>query len=155
MTFWQGLAIQFFFHFSTNNNANTDDESTVSASGIQHILICMEMLFFSIAHWCVFPAEEWEDDYKVQYYQRPGFGFKDFASDLSLIIDDGKKSIRARREMKKGNVNGLAYNGKENESITTSELSLNGRESPDFGSLHESNSIETELESDRSAQPLV
>eukprot|EP00956_Cyclotella_meneghiniana_P002202 scaffold2481_cov83-Cyclotella_meneghiniana.AAC.1 len=139
----------------TNNNANTDDESTVSASGIQHILICMEMLFFSIAHWCVFPAEEWEDDYKVQYYQRPGFGFKDFASDLSLIIDDGKKSIRARREMKKGNVNGLAYNGKENESITTSELSLNGRESPDFGSLHESNSIETELESDRSAQPLI
>jgi len=60
----------------------------------------MEMLLFSAAHWCVFPAEEWEDGYKMKFYQGPGFGFKDFASDVNLIIDSGKRSMQARRGKK-------------------------------------------------------
>jgi hypothetical protein len=78
------------------------------------------MLFFSISHWCVFPAEEWEDGYKEQFYQGPGFAFRDFTSDVSLIIDSGKQSIRARREMKKNGsldgsrstADGLSFSGK-------------------------------------------
>ncbi|KAL7505525.1 hypothetical protein ACHAXN_002996 [Cyclotella atomus] len=150
MTFWQGLMINIFFHFSkyTNNSSSSNDDSTISANGIQHILICMEMLFFSIAHWCVFPAEEWQDGYKVQYYEGPGFGFKDFASDVSLIIDDGKKSIRARRERKKSNGSGL---DEKDGSVSTSGLSLNGRESPSFGSVDET----PDLDSNSSTQPFV
>lgn len=73
----------------------------------------------------------------MQYYEGPGFGFKDFASDVSLIIDDGKKSLRARREMKKGNGKS-SWDEKDNGSVSTSGLSLNGgRDSPSFGSVDE------------------
>lgn len=107
MTFWQGLAISIIFHASESGsgNQNDDDDSTSSSSinsatSIQHILICMEMLFFSVAHWCVFPPEEWEEGYKVKFYEGPGFGFGDFKDDVSLIIDSGKRSMKARREKK-------------------------------------------------------
>lgn len=116
MTFWQGLAINILFHVNKDDsdqnndggNDNDDNSATTSStlyspSSIQHILICMEMLFFSVAHWCVFPAEEWEEGYKGRFYQGPGFGFKDFASDLNLIIDSGKKSMKARRLKKDSN----------------------------------------------------
>jgi len=113
MTFWQGLAINILFHVNKSGNMNADDDGDdstsdsssndiYSATTIQHILICMEMLFFSVAHWCVFPAEEWEDGYKVRFYEGPGFGFKDFAQDINLIIDSGKQSIQARRERMSG-----------------------------------------------------
>ena len=134
MTFWQGLAISIIFHASegNSNNESGDDDSAsdsnsngYSANSIQHILICMEMLFFSAAHWCVFPAEEWEDGYKMKFYDGPGFAFKDFASDVNLIIDSGKRSMQARRE-------------KQSESLrdaSGTETSNNGGLS--FGSTNE------------------
>ncbi|KAL7465099.1 hypothetical protein ACHAXS_005429 [Conticribra weissflogii] len=108
MTFWQGLVISIIFHANNNNdnNNNHDDTSSTpnnnpnsitSPQRIQSILICMEMLLFSIAHFCVFPAEEWEEGYKVRFYEGPGFGFRDFAEDVSMIIDSGKRSLRARK----------------------------------------------------------
>ncbi len=109
MTFWQSLAVNIIFHasdrssdLSNDNDDSTSDagSSTYSASYIQHVLICMEMLLFSAAHFCVFPPEEWEDGYKRKFYEGPGFGFKDFASDVNLIIDSGKRSMQARREKK-------------------------------------------------------
>ena len=109
MTFWQGLAISIIFHFNQNNSDDESDESEkdsstseyMTATSIQHILICVEMLFFSVAHFCVFPAEEWEEGYVQKFYEGPGFGFRDFASDVNLIIDSGKRSMQARRERKK------------------------------------------------------
>ena len=56
---------------------------------------------------------------------------------MSLIIDDGKRSIRARRERMR---NGLG--GEENGSIPTAGLSLNGRESPSFGSGEDARDFE-------------
>ena len=110
MTFWQGLIISILFHASVETGKNENDDQVDSssntssnfhsASSIQHILICMEMLLFSIAHFCVFPAEEWEEGYKMKFYDGPGFGFKDFAQDVNLIINSGKQSIMARREKK-------------------------------------------------------
>jgi hypothetical protein len=112
MTFWQGLVISILFHASGDasvdmSKSDDDVDSTSnsnsnfhSASSIQHILICMEMLLFSVAHFCVFPAEEWEDGYKMKFYEGPGFGFRDFAQDVNLIINSGKQSILARREKK-------------------------------------------------------
>ncbi len=105
MTFWQSLVVNIIFQASDRSSDNDDSTSdsgsnTYSASYIQHVLICMEMLLFSAAHFCVFPAEEWEDGYKMKYYEGPGFGFKDFASDVNLIIDSGKRSMQARKEKK-------------------------------------------------------
>ena len=138
MTFWQSLLIGIIFHASTdnsssgnNNNNNNDDSidsdtagdssSTVSASYIQHVLICMEMLLFSAVHFCVFPAEEWEDGYKAEYYKHTaGFGFKDFASDVNMIIDSGKRSMQARRDKKE------QADGAASLSSTAIEESTNG-----------------------------
>ena len=57
---------------------------------IQNVLICLEMLFFSIAHWCVFPAEEWEPGYRPKQYAKPGIGLKDFASDMRYIMSSSR-----------------------------------------------------------------
>ncbi|EED86913.1 predicted protein [Thalassiosira pseudonana CCMP1335] len=148
MTFWQGLAISIIFHANKSDNSHNkhDDEDATSSSSdeissadtIQHILICMEMLFFSVAHWLVFPAEEWEDGYKIKFYDRPGFGFKDFASDVSLVIDSGKRSMQAKREKKKQG------SGLEDSS------SVSGRVSS-FGSMDEA----TRSEEDNGTEPLV
>jgi len=148
MTFWQGLAISIIFHANKSENSHNkhdDDDATSSSSDgissadtIQHILICMEMLFFSVAHWLVFPAEEWEDGYKIKFYDRPGFGFKDFASDVSLVIDSGKRSMQAKREKKKQG------SGLEDSS------SVSGRVSS-FGSMDEA----TRSEEDNGTEPLV
>jgi hypothetical protein len=112
MTFWQGLVISILFHASADSSedmnksddyvdsASNSGTNFHSASSIQHILICMEMLLFSVAHFCVFPAEEWEEGYKMKFYEGPGFGFRDFAQDVNLIINSGKQSILARREKK-------------------------------------------------------
>jgi hypothetical protein len=54
-------------------------------------------LFFSIAHWCVFPAEEWEPGYRPKEYAVPGMGLKDFAKDVSYIM-----SSRRRRRLVEG-----------------------------------------------------
>jgi Organic solute transporter Ostalpha len=68
------------------------------AEQIQNFLICLEMLFFSIAHWCVFPAEEWEPDYRPQEsYAKPGIGLKDFAKDISYIVSSSSSARRYRR----------------------------------------------------------
>lgn len=100
MTFWQGLIIDILFN-ETEKNSGGDSAASRnafnSATYTQHTLICVEMLFFSVAQWCVFPAEEWEDGYRVKF-SSPGFGLKDFASDVSLIIDSGKRSMQARKE---------------------------------------------------------
>ena len=141
MTFWQGLIISILFHASgeTGDKSESDDDvdsssntsaSFHSASSIQHILICMEMLIFSIAHFCVFPAEEWETGYKMKYYDGPGFGFKDFAQDANLIISSGKQSILARREKK---------------SDVSDRDALNS-----FGSTNETDDIRDEIEENKS-----
>ena len=104
MTFWQGLIIGIIFHANTDGDSDDDDDTSsnsgsgYSAKSIQHILICMEMLFFSAAHMCVFPAEEWEEGYQASHGGGPTFAFQDFASDVNMIIDSGKRSMNARKE---------------------------------------------------------
>lgn len=96
LTFWQGLVISIAVHFvpdksdeSGNNNLNNDPRG--QAVAIQNLLICLEMLFFSLAHWCVFPAEEWEPDYRPKQYAKPGLGIKDFAKDVKVIMRRGQQ----------------------------------------------------------------
>lgn len=85
---------------STSYDANNDDTRTSpkqQAAQIQNFLICLEMLFFSIAHWCVFPAEEWEPDYRPRHYAKPGIGLGDFVSDMSYIMASRTEARRAAR----------------------------------------------------------
>ena len=100
LTFWQGLLISIFVSVHEANKSNDDSDSSGTASGktaqeqateIQHILICLEMVFFSIAHFCVFPAEEWEPNYRPTEFQAPSMGIKDFAKDVSYIMSSGKR----------------------------------------------------------------
>ena len=104
MTFWQGLVISIIVNVNLHQGGqlNKDDDETSpreQSAMIQNILICLEMLFFSIAHWCVFPTDEWEPGYRRREYAKPGIGIKDFVQDMSYIAESRKKSTRhARRK---------------------------------------------------------
>lgn len=119
LTFWQGLLITILVHWqwdddndsstvdaSMNNStrfledaldSDSADSAHEQASRIQNVLICLEMLLFSIAHWCVFPAEEWEPDYRPKEYAKPGIGLKDFASDVGYLTSSLSQARQSRR----------------------------------------------------------
>ena len=105
LTFWQGLLIAIFVSLHEHNSNGGDDATSSGktaqehASEIQHILICLEMVFFSIAHLCVFPAEEWEPNYRPTEFQAPTMGIKDFAKDVSFIMSSSKRRRDAARKV--------------------------------------------------------
>lgn len=95
MTFWQGLIISIVLNVHGTGNEDPVEKS----HQIQNVLICLEMLFFSVAHWCTFPVEEWERDYRPRQYAKPGIGLKDFVSDMSVIMQQGNAArLRHRSE---------------------------------------------------------
>eukprot|EP00978_Attheya_sp_CCMP212_P000951 scaffold2000_cov48-Attheya_sp.AAC.2 len=103
MQFGMVISIVFHLHGSgtwkeegeDGTTTETSDENSVaSAASIQNLLICLEMLIFSIAHWCVFPIDEWEKDYRPKKYEKLGMGFKDFVTDVNMIMDHRKKAPR-------------------------------------------------------------
>ena len=92
---------------STNvvSNTSVDDGRDLTmtpqehAAQIQNVLICLEMLFFSIAHWCVFPWEEWQPNYRDtqrEIMATPGFGIRDFVADMSDIVEQTRRRRKAR-----------------------------------------------------------
>ena len=117
MTFWQGLAIKILFHGLSGSGDDDDSNSRYTAQSIQQILICMEMLGFSIAHSCVFPSEEWEPGYKRRFYDTfAGFGFRDFASDVVQVVESSKRSMNARRHEAAANSIGTPSFGTADDS---------------------------------------
>jgi Organic solute transporter Ostalpha len=128
----------------TGNTANqsnftkdpTDEEeepinSHQRAALIQNFLICLEMLFFSLAHWCVFPAEEWKPDYRPpDHYAKPGMALSDFAKDISYIV---RSSARRAAYHKHSNLqpsqnDALSAASSENHRTTEEEDSEEGYE---------------------------
>jgi hypothetical protein len=104
LTFWQGLVILIV----VNLRSNGDDDPSAQAKRYQNILICLEMLFFSITHWCVFPAEEWEKDYKPpEVVHKAGIGIQDFVSDVGYIVKSGREGRKTRRRRKTRDHGGL------------------------------------------------
>lgn len=90
LTFWQGLLISILVaSLDTDVDAL---EARESALQMQNFLICLEMLFFAIAHYCVFPAEEWEPQYRPTKYAAPGIGIKDFVDDVGYIIKSRRQA---------------------------------------------------------------
>jgi len=102
LTFWQGLTIAIVVSLRDNDDdaddvdtvASDDKDPRAQAVAIQNLLICLEMLFFSIAHFCVFPSEEWEETYTEKKMAKPGLGIKDFASDVRVIMRRGRERNR-------------------------------------------------------------
>jgi Organic solute transporter Ostalpha len=94
------------FHAHSKNEKEEDPKTTAHerASQIQNFLICLEMLFFSMAHYCVFPAEEWRPDYRPQaHYAKPGIGLKDFVKDISYIMTSSSSARRRAAYHRQGN----------------------------------------------------
>eukprot|EP01041_Mallomonas_annulata_P006040 gene6040-12175_t len=96
MTFWQGVVIGVM---STMGLVDVR-----SSTQIQNLLICIEMLIASLAHFYIFPYEEWREGYKreklnekVRNFRDP-FAFGYFASDLGVMMT---KSTKRRESMQK------------------------------------------------------
>jgi cell division protein FtsL len=89
------------------------------ASEIQNVLICLEMLLFSIAHWCVFPAEEWEPNYRPRNYASPSMGLKDFASDVGYLTNtfNRARTLRKRQPLSTDDSSDEMY-GSTGKSVT-------------------------------------
>lgn len=89
VTFWQSVGIGAMCTFGLS----TPEESYQ----IQNFLICIEMLLASIAHYYIFPYEEWEEGYADRFHgkqsKRNGLGFHDslafgdFASDMKRLVN--------------------------------------------------------------------
>ena len=101
MTFWQGLVIDIVVSLDSGGRwddaDSTVDDPRAKAERIQNILVCLEMLLFSIAHWCVFPHDEWKEGYTRRALPKPGIGFSDFVSDMSIIVESSKQAKRHRQ----------------------------------------------------------
>lgn len=92
MTFWQGLVIAIFIYFQNSDR----NEKDATASMLQNLLICVEMLIFSIFHWCVFPVDEWTEGYRPKIMERPGIAFGDFVQDVSLVWSEASQGMGAQ-----------------------------------------------------------
>jgi hypothetical protein len=81
-TFWQSLTIQML------SAAGRVDEH--SAAQVQNLLICIEMFIAAIAHFYIFPYEEWKDGYKREKEKgimlKDTLALRDFVKDMSLMV---------------------------------------------------------------------
>lgn len=168
LTFWQGLLISIFVNLHGGATASQEESSasavsssahaynsTAAASAshqedkasphelaqeIQNILICLEMLFFSIAHWCVFPAEEWEPGYRRKSYAAPGLGLKDFAKDVQFIIEARRRrrqqsadDLESGEEDRVQPPDGIMKDEGDTDEIVFDSLASHGNENHDEG----------------------
>ena len=86
MTFWQGLAIS-----AMSGLGLVDDHM---ASTAQDFLICVEMLLASLAHFWIFPYQQWQDGYKekavvtkaAQTQLRDTLALRDFMRDIQTAF---------------------------------------------------------------------
>lgn len=99
MTFWQGMVLTLV----AKAVIVVDDPMEWSRQA-QNFLVCIEMLFFAIAHCFVFPTEEWKEGYRPRERIHnakfgDGIALHDFAKDVKFIL----KSRRKRRIKHEGN----------------------------------------------------
>jgi hypothetical protein len=102
MTFWQGLIISILINLNPRamgweEGDGDEDRNKDMAAMLQNILICLEMLFFSLAHFCVFPTDEWEEGYRPKEMEKPGIAIHDFVKDVGLVLDHTARGISARQ----------------------------------------------------------
>eukprot|EP00540_Astrosyne_radiata_P023354 CAMPEP_0116844650 /NCGR_PEP_ID=MMETSP0418-20121206/12816_1 /TAXON_ID=1158023 /ORGANISM="Astrosyne radiata, Strain 13vi08-1A" /LENGTH=221 /DNA_ID=CAMNT_0004475647 /DNA_START=244 /DNA_END=909 /DNA_ORIENTATION=+ len=123
MTFWQGLLISILVHVHSNDTQDDDDDDDPATTSrtVQNVLICLEMLFFSVAHWCTFPAEEWEKDYRPRSHAKPGMGFQDFVSDVSVIMEHRNAAKKNRKQQRQQRRQQSLHSEEDSESVVLVE----------------------------------
>jgi Organic solute transporter Ostalpha len=135
MTFTNGTYAPYY---DTDDSANNNDDVTFTFSSsdpneesarIQNFLICLEMLFFSLAHWCVYSAEEWKPDYRPpdKPYAKPGIGLKDFANDIGYIVNSSTSARAYNKEQRqqRKKQRQLEQQQEQNNSVLQTRDSLN------------------------------
>ena len=91
MTFWQGVTI--------NLMASMGMVDERAGSQVQNLLICIEMLVASLAHFYIFPYQEWEAGYKEQEEMRKNvrmrdtMALSDFRTDVYRVVTPWSKEI--------------------------------------------------------------
>ena len=98
-------------------------------------LCSLEMLFFSITHWCVFPAEEWEKDRigrPIGNQPKAGIGIQDFVQDVSHIV---KASRRRRARGKSSRLHGVYQDAPVSGMSEDEEAALGGALPPLGGGI--------------------
>jgi hypothetical protein len=129
LTFWQGLMILILVNLE---DTKAGENASLKARQYQNMLICLEMLFFSVTHWCVFPAEEWEKDYRPsEYRNKPGLGIQDFVSDVNHIVKSGRRKSKRRRRRGRRAQGGL-YEKPSGSSEGKTDLHLDEEEEQDL-----------------------
>ena len=82
MTFWQGFVIQIMGSLGMVNEK--------AALQIQNLLICIEMLIASLAHFYIFPYHEWQEGYKREKEKnillRDTLALRDFVRDMRMMV---------------------------------------------------------------------
>jgi len=98
LTFWQGLTISILYGIVSKDDriSSTTGSERNFQQDAQNFLITIEMLIASLAHFYVFPHEEWAPGYKpAKKDDEQKFGetlaLRDFVSDLKLLIGSKKK----------------------------------------------------------------
>jgi len=103
MTFWQGLVISFLARATVETTKTADQDSDGWGKQVQNLLICLEMLLFSIAHFYCFPTDEWRDGFKDEAKQKKtkfgdAMALGDFMNDLKLIMGGDQKKKKMLRD---------------------------------------------------------
>ena len=101
LTFWQSMLLNVFANAGSSEGGEQDPDEW--ADEIQNLLICLEMLGFSIAHFFVFPTEEWEEGFirrRLDMSVGDSIAFGDFISDVKLVVNSSR-SARANRSDRK------------------------------------------------------
>lgn len=88
--------------FASAGSDGGDQDPDEWADELQNLLICLEMLGFSIAHYFVFPTEEWEEGFirrRLGVSVGDSIAFGDFISDVKMVVNSSR-SARAHRSEK-------------------------------------------------------
>lgn len=128
VTFWQGLVISFLA-----NAAGGEEDPDEWASQVQNLLICLEMLGFSIAHYFVFPTEEWEEGFirkRLDLSVGDSIAFGDFVSDVKMVYKSGRSASAQRADRKDystfGSTSTIPSEDIDNDVIGNDDMENNG-----------------------------
>lgn len=128
MTFWQGLTISIL---AATTEIGGDEDTETWGKSAQNFLICLEMLLFAIAHFYVFPTEEWEEGYRPVENIDSKFGdniaLRDFLQDLKLIVGStaGKGEKKRKKSLqKKSAASDDKHDGDEEQGNSSNEKDL-------------------------------
>ena len=144
MTFWQKMVLSFVVNVGFPDKFDSQEEADEFVVRSQNFLICLEMLFSSVAHCFVFPPDEWEEGYREKEEARRrdasarAFGdsvaLGDFLTDLKTVMTSKKR--RARRRNGGGGLSPSST--RSEEDLDTLDLSLSESKSGDVdGDKHE------------------